>query len=109
MPKKKKRYNLDNDTLLDWRQDPGERANMIWEWWRVRLMGDSNFFPTFRMCLRLVVLTQTSSFSVERVFSRLKMIRDACGDSNYEDMTEIRILMQWRFGRASSYLILPLA
>jgi hypothetical protein len=67
---------------------------MIWEWWRVRLMVDATVLPTFRMCLRLIVLTQTSSCSVERVFSRLKMIRDACGDSNYEDMTEIRILMQ---------------
>ena len=42
----------------------------------------------------MVVLTQTSSCSVERVFSRLKMVRDACGDNMYEDMLEVRMPMQ---------------
>ena len=94
MQRRKKRHNLEDDAVLDCRDDPGERARMVWEWWKVRLMSDDNLFPVFRMSLRLVVLTQTSSCAVERVFSRLKMIRDACGDNKYEDMTEIRVLIQ---------------
>ena len=91
---KKKRYKLEANDILDWRNDPEERARMIWEWWRVRLLSDTNIFPAFRKCLRLVVLSQTSSCTVERVFFRLNMIRNTCGESTYEDMTEIRVLMQ---------------
>ena len=67
---------------------------MIREWWRVRLLYATNIFPAFRKCLRLVVLSQTSSCAVERVFSRLKMTRDTCDKSPYEDMAKIRVLMQ---------------
>jgi hypothetical protein len=77
-----------------WQDDPGERAVKIWEWWRIRFLSDENDLPTFQQALRLVVLTQTSSCSVERVFSRLKMIRETCGDNVYEDMAEVRVLMQ---------------
>eukprot|EP00979_Chaetoceros_neogracilis_P013528 scaffold3881_cov173-Chaetoceros_neogracile.AAC.2 len=31
--------------------------------------------------------------AVERVFSRLKKMRDICGDNSLEDMTEVRIFM----------------
>ena len=43
---------------------------------------------------RLVVLTQTSSCFIERVFSKLKLIRDAVGDNMLENITEIRLLVQ---------------
>ena len=95
MQKRKKRYKLEANDILDCRDDPGERARMIWEWWRVRLLSDTNIFPAFRKCLHLVVLSQTSSCAIERVFSRLKMIRDTCGESTYENMAEIRVLMQY--------------
>ena len=67
-----------------------ERACRIWQWWKMRVM-DSDRFKFFKMALRLVVLTQVSSCSVERVFSRLKMMREACGDNMLEDMVEIRM------------------
>lgn len=44
--------------------------------------------------IRLVVLTQTSSCFIERVFSKLKLIRDAVGDNMLENITEIRLLVQ---------------
>jgi len=46
------------------------------------------------LALRLIVLTQTSSCSVERVFSRLKLIREICGERLKEDITLFRILLQ---------------
>jgi hypothetical protein len=46
------------------------------------------------MAIRLVVLTQLSSCSVERVFSQLELIRKRCGENLFEDMTELRLLLQ---------------
>jgi len=92
MQKRIKRYKLDDNEQFDWKEDPGERACNIWEWWRVRLL-DSNKFPSFKKALRFVVLAQLSSCAVERVFSRLKKMRDICGDNSLEDMTEVRIFM----------------
>jgi hypothetical protein len=37
---------------------------------------------------------QTSSCFIERVFSKLKLIRDAVGDNMIEDITEICMLLQ---------------
>ena len=46
------------------------------------------------LALRLVVLTQLSSCSVERVFSsKLENIR-ICGENLFDDMTEIRLFLQ---------------
>ena len=46
------------------------------------------------MALRLVVLAQLSSCSVERVFSKLEKIRQVTGDNLKEDMCEVRLLLQ---------------
>jgi len=82
--RKIKRRKLQEDHLFDWKDDPpGERACRIWEWWRLRLR-DSPKFPCFTLALRLVGLSQVSSCSVERVFSRLKLIRDTCGGNMME-------------------------
>ena len=43
------------------------------------------------MGIRLIVLTQVSSCAIERVFSQLNLIREACGDNMLEDMLEIRM------------------
>eukprot|EP00986_Skeletonema_menzelii_P006502 scaffold2475_cov73-Skeletonema_menzelii.AAC.4 len=51
-------------------------------------------FPKHYMAIRLVVLTQTSSCFIERVFSKLKLIRDAVGDNTLENITEVRLLVQ---------------
>ena len=90
LDRKIKRRRLDNGDNLDWKNDPGERACQIWEWWKLRML-DNDEFQYFRKALRLVVLTQVSSCSVERVFSQLKIMRDACQDNMLEDMVEIRM------------------
>ena len=46
------------------------------------------------MAICLVVLAQLSSCSVERVFSKLKIIRERCGENLYDDMCEVRLFMQ---------------
>ena len=51
-------------------------------------------FPVFAVALRLVVPTQLSSCSVERVFSRLSVIEDVCGGGMLEDALEMRLFLQ---------------
>lgn len=75
---------------VDWKKDAGEYAERIWAWWRPRRSG----FPFHALALRLVVLTQLSSCSVERVFSKLDKVRKVCGDVLYDDMMEVRLLLQ---------------
>ena len=41
--------------------------------------------------LRLVVLVQPSSAAAERIFTQLKKIMDACGESMLLDMLEYRL------------------
>ena len=60
-----------------WQDDPVERARRVWEWWTLRW----GTFPAWKGALRLVVLVQPSSATAERVFSQLKLIVDACGES----------------------------
>ena len=90
MQQKMKRRNILSKHDMDWKKDAEEYAHRIWEWWTTRVKE----FPCHALVLRLVVLSQLSSCSVERVFSRLKLIRDRCGDALYEDMLEIRLFLQ---------------
>lgn len=46
------------------------------------------------MALRLIVLAQLSSCSVESFFSKLEKIRQVTGDNLKEDMCEVRLLLQ---------------
>ena len=85
-----KRYNVTNKDDMDWKKDAGEYAHRIWEWWIPRV----DQFPCHALALRLVVLTQMSSCSVECVFSRLQLISERCQHNLYEDMTEIRLFLQ---------------
>jgi hypothetical protein len=75
--------------VIDW-HDAGEYAEHIWQWWKPR----RKTFPVHRLVLRLIVLAQLSSCSVEKVFSKLKSIRDRCGESMYDDMCEVRLFLQ---------------
>ena len=85
-----KRKQLGNDDDITWREDEAEYSRRIWEWWKTRV----GKFPYHSLALRLIVLTQTSSCSVERVFSRLQLIREICGKKSKEDITFFRILLQ---------------
>lgn len=90
MEKRIKRKKMDPGTIVDWKKDDGEYSCRIWEWWRTRMTQ----FPCFGLALRLVILCQLSSCSVERVFSRLKLIQDVCGGSMMEDHLEMRLFLQ---------------
>lgn len=90
MQTKIKRKKLPKDTVLDWKKDAGEYAQRIWKWWKPR----NDKFPCHGLAIRLIVLAQLSSCSVERVFSKLERIRKATGDSLKEDMCEIRLMLQ---------------
>ena len=48
-------------------------------------------FVYFKEAVRLVVLVQTSSASIERVFSEVKRILASVGDSILEDNLELRL------------------
>ena len=88
-----KKKSLDGEIIVeDWKQDVGEKASRIWEWWRVRIYEAKNTkLEYFAMAVRVVVLTQLSSCAIERIFSQLKLIVDSCGENMFEDMLEIRM------------------
>ncbi len=75
---------------IPWNEDAGEYSERIWQWWKAR----RDKFPVHALALRLVVLAQLSSCSVERVFSKLKIIRERCGENLYDDMCEVRLFLQ---------------
>ena len=75
---------------IPWEKDAGEYSERIWQWWKAR----RDDFPLHALALRLVVLAQLSSCSVERVFSKLKIIRERCGENTFDDMCEVRLFLQ---------------
>ena len=90
MQGKVKRKQLPAGSNMEWRDDAGEYAQRIWQWWKAR----KDNYPFHGLAIRLVVLAQLSSCSVERVFSKLERIRKATGENMKEDMCEIRLLLQ---------------
>jgi hypothetical protein len=48
-------------------------------------------FNYMTVAVALTVLVQTSSAAVERVFSQLKLIIDACGQNTLADLMELRL------------------
>jgi sarcosine oxidase delta subunit len=64
------RRNHRGDDNQSWKDDEAEVARRIWEWWALH----NDRFVHFKLVVRLVVLVQTSSASVERIFSELKRI-----------------------------------
>ena len=94
MQKRKKTIDLRDNQGGRWSEDAGELASGIWMWWKINIFGKNELFPSFKFTVRNVVFFQTSSCAVERVFLKLKRIRETCGDSLYEDMTEFRVILQ---------------
>ena len=90
LQKRIRRKKPDSDTVLSQENDAGEYSERIWQWWKAR----RDKFPAHALALRLAVLAQLSSCSVERVFSKLKIIRERCGEKLYDDMCEIRLFLQ---------------
>ena len=55
------------------------------------LVNDTGLFLAWKHAIRRVVLVQPSSAVAERVFTQLKKIVDACGESMLHDMLEFRL------------------
>ena len=81
---------MDETVSSDWKDDPGTKVHRNFEWWKLRA-HDAKCFNYYKIALRLVVLTQTSSAFVERVFSQWQDIVDACGVNQKKEMVECRI------------------
>ena len=75
--------------ICTWRDDPGERARRIWLWWKDHRLLSKDF----SLAARLVALVQVSSASVERLFSQLKLVVDAVGESMLEETLETRLFV----------------
>ena len=73
--------------FANWKKDPIERARRVWIWWKVHQKS----FKYFSTAVRLIVLFQTSSCFVERVFSQLKHIIETCGKKQLEELFFLRI------------------
>ena len=76
------------EEVVDWKQDPAERARRLWEWWVPRV-GEFTFWSK---ALRLVALVQPSSAEVERLFSQLKLILEQISVSGLEECYEGRTM-----------------
>ena len=76
---------------LTWEDDASEKGRRVWLWWRIRVheVSEYRYLP---LVLRLVALVQPSSAGIERVFSQLKLILDACGDSMLEETIIVRLM-----------------
>ena len=81
---------MDETVSSDWKDDPGAKVHRNFEWWKLRA-HDAKCFNYYKIALRLVVLTQTSSAFVERVFSQWQDIVDPCGVSQKKGMVEYPI------------------
>ena len=76
-----------------WKDDPGERARRIWEFWRA-LVNSTGLFPAWKHAIRMVVLVQPSSAAAERIFTQLKIIVDARGESMLPNMLEFHLFQR---------------
>jgi hypothetical protein len=83
--KKQQKQNDGSDS--SWREDSMEVARRVWEWWRYK----KDDFLYITEAVRLVALVQTSSASVERVFSQLGLILDVVGTQALDETMELRI------------------
>jgi hypothetical protein len=73
-----------------WIDDRIEKARRVWEWWKIY----HHKFTFFSNAVRLVVLVQTSSASVEHVFSQVKIIVDTIGEAALESTLETHLMQR---------------
>jgi len=87
----------------DWKHDPGERARRIVGWWRIMNEAKKSKIQSLHKALTLILVVQTSSCSVERLFSQLQYIRRACGHAMLEATLEVRTMMRHQIGKGYDY------
>ena len=77
-----------DENFVKWEDDHSMHARCIWKWWGSKY----HKYPGFGSVVRSIALLQTSSASVERVFSQLKLIVGQIGQSALEDNFELRLM-----------------
>lgn len=89
---------------LHWKDDIGERARRVYDWWRTAMTErkDSSI-PRFYEAVKLIAVTQVSSAAAERVFSQLFFIRRAVGDKTLQDMMELRTFIRCNNGFSDDF------
>jgi hypothetical protein len=80
-------YDKKEDITYTWKSDELEVARRVWMFW----INKRIHFNYMTVAVALTVLVQTSSAAVERVFSQLKLIIDACGQNTLADILELRL------------------
>jgi hypothetical protein len=80
-------YDKKEDCTDTWKSDESEVARRVWTFW----VSKRSQFNYMTVAVALVVLVQTSSAAVERVFSQLKLIIEACGQRSLADLLELRL------------------
>jgi hypothetical protein len=80
------------DTERSWKDDIGEMARRIWEWWKIRL--NAKQFIYFGFALQHVGITKVSSAFIERVFSHMKTIVELCTSTQLEESLETRLMLR---------------
>jgi hypothetical protein len=80
-------YDKKEDNTDTWKSDESEVARRVWTFW----VSKRSQFNYMTVAVALIILVQTSSAAVERVFSQLKLIIDACGQNSLSDLLELRL------------------
>ncbi len=91
--------NSHDGDKASWKSDGAEVARRVWEWWKAK----DGRFTYFKDAVRLVVLVQVSSASIERVFSQLKKILESSQHEILHDILKIRMFE--RISRKYYYLL----
>ena len=90
-------------TAKNWKDDPGERARRIYEWWRMIMNDKIVKLRHFSEAARIVCLIQPSSAAAERVFSQLTFIRRVVGDNTLQDILELRAFIRCNKGLGNDF------
>ena len=80
--------NLKDADGKSWRDDTAETARRVWEWWTINRFG----LHYLSRLVAQVGLIQTSSASVERVFSQLDHVLRTCQQQSLLDGLETRLM-----------------
>ena len=83
-----------NPRFDEWKKDPGERARRTWIWWNKIFKLEVGSLENFWRIVRCVVLNQSSSASVERVFSQLNCICRTIGVNAVDETVAARLMMR---------------
>ena len=80
--------NEKHGTVKTWKGDHSQYGRRVWKWWA----SQHYKFLKFDEAIRVVALIQTSSASVERVFSQLKLFLGRIGEIGLHENIEAHLI-----------------